>query len=368
MKTLILIIAVFQGIPEQINKAEDYSYQANYDSALAILNPFLESYSGKDSLYFRAIYLKAWNIKQKGDRESLKQVELLINDHIQIPEETYPLLASRMYALLGTTKYALNDLYGLQEYSLKSLLISEKINDTLGVTLALRNIFSFQYRVISSKEESEKLIQLLEKYAAKGDEEQVRYLTSKAYYEFRFGKKERGLALIARARDIAKTLPLKHYEDVLFSQAEFLVYNENLDAVEPILFELLNDERVQKSVNSTYKALARLVQFYVYSRNQEMAETAFFELKRNEKNLDIEALKIGVYAEMAYKGIDNPADMDPVFQGLKKSSLFGLYVTFIPENKGVNQVLIAFLVLLSIFATKLFFFPNWGTIQKKLYK
>lgn len=110
--------------------------------------------------------------------------------------------------------------------------------------------------------------------------------------------------------------------DVNFAQATFLIADNNLKLAEDYLVELLENESIGLSWSSKYRILARLVHVYMQTNRINLAELAIEKMEEMPNNsIDAYSIEIGAYAKMAYAGVDNAYELDPVFSGYKESGM-----------------------------------------------
>ncbi len=332
----ILILAFFQVTPEINQRALDYTVEGHADSALLLLEREIENSTVKDSAYYQARYLQAWNLKQFDTREDiLKSKAILESDLEEIPSK-YGELRWRMYSLLGNNFSRLNDWESYGAMHIKSFDIANSINDSVGVTLAIRNLYSYSSRILNDKEATQSYIFKLRELRKESTNTRVilESLITEAYFENKYGDNSKAISLTLEALRLGESGGAQWYQDVQLARMRFLLEERHFEAAKSVMYEMLNNRLIQESNSLTYIALARLVKLHVYTGDMEQAEIAYFELNKLSKDVDVDALEEGIEAKLAYEGFEDIFDYDPLFRGLKKSGIGTSMIWFLIAGAG----------------------------------
>ncbi|HCD53430.1 MAG TPA: hypothetical protein DEQ34_13355 [Balneolaceae bacterium] len=302
---------------ERISQAYDLHDQGLADSAIVVLQQ-VDS-EPKDSAYYVAKNLEAWIYMDAGDRESLQKGFEILN--LEIDSNTYPLTKSRMLSLRGYISQAWGDMESYRADQEASYKLSKEIGDTLGMSLALRNVYYYYSELRQNKKEVAWFVR--EMKAMPGDStHQLRTIFVESYYEYLYGSEKKAIKLIADAWRLVPTGNEQWIMDVAFAQATFLIADRNLTLAEQKLVDLLEADELDLSWSAQYRVLARLVQIYMLTDRKALAGKALDKMAAMPSNsIDMYSIEIGAYAKMAYAGYKNAVEMDPVFNGVKKSGI-----------------------------------------------
>ena len=187
MKCILLFLTLFQVTTnERISQAYDLHDQGLADSAIVVLQQ-VDS-EPKDSAYYVAKNLEAWIYMDAGDRESLQKGFEILN--LEIDSNTYPLTKSRMLSLRGYISQAWGDMESYRADQEASYKLSKEIGDTLGMSLALRNVYYYYSELRQNKKEVAWFVR--EMKAMPGDStHQLRTIFVESYYEYLYGSEKK---------------------------------------------------------------------------------------------------------------------------------------------------------------------------------
>jgi hypothetical protein len=317
MKILLLFVALFQVNQEQVSLAYNLHEEGLVDSALLVLRSI--EHTERDSVYYVARNLEAWILMDMGDRSSLQNGFDILNE--EIPRTPYPLTKTRMLSLRGYINQAWGNMNGFRMDQEASYKLSKEIGDTVGMSLALRNVYYYYSKRNRNPDEVEWFVAQMK--SIDGDDiHRLRTLFVESYYEHKYGSIDKAIGLIAQAKSIVPDNSEQWTMDVHFAQATFLVSGGNLSLAEEYLVELLEDSSLDLSWSSKYRILARLVQIYMEIDRKDLASEAIDLMESMSSNsIDSYSIEIGAFAKMAFAGATNAYELDPVFSGYKKSGL-----------------------------------------------
>jgi hypothetical protein len=320
MKMLLLFVAFFQVSQSTYDSARSLSYDSEFNQAIELIESEIPN-GIPDSLRLKTMYLLAWNYKQLDQRESIRKSVSILSELIEQNNLPISTLSARIYSLRANGYGQLGNYEELYLGHLKAIEIAEAVGDTNEISRGLRNLFSYYEWEDKPKDIGRSIVYKLREFRNMNDELSWRAYIVEAWFENIHGNNDRAIELIAKAKPLSKELGLDRYQETLFASVKFFIDDRNLQLAERTIYKLLNDSIVQNSPELQYVALARLAHLYSLDDRRDEAEQIFNRMSGIEEHVGRNELKIGIYAEMAFEGIENTYELDPVFEGYKKSGL-----------------------------------------------
>lgn len=320
MKLLLLFVALFQVNQSVYDDALSLSTEGEFIKAIELIESEIPN-GIPDSLYDRTVYLLAWNYKQIDQRESVKKSVNLLSELIESRGLSESTLAARIYSLRANGYYQLGNIEEYFQGHLKALSIAESIGDSAESIRALRNLYTYYSGELSSKEIAKEIVDKINSYKSFSNELLFQAKMIEAWYESKYGDVQRAVELVAQAKLTGRELGLDRYQEALFAAVRFYIKDENFILAERTIYELLNDPLVQNSPEMEYIALARLAHLYSLVDRRDEAQPLFDRMDEIEEHVGAYEIRLGVVAEMAFNGIEDSHELDPVFEEYKKSGL-----------------------------------------------